>query len=97
MLLQIDPEAIKDIADTQVNETTVFGLVILIAIGLGIALWRSHLIIGKKNTELYSINEKRVLDLKEYAEELVSLHDKTNVSLTQMIELIKQIRYDSKK
>lgn len=87
----------KDIADTHLNETTVFGLVILIAIGLGFAMWRSHLIVIKKNTELKTVNEQRVKDVKEYAEDLVDLHDKTNVSMTQMIELIKQIRYDSKR
>lgn len=101
MLLQIDPikvvETVKDIADTQENEITGIGLAILCVVALGIVLWRTHFVIHYSRKKVDLVNEQRIKDLKEYAEDLVDLHDKTNVSLTQMIELIKQIRYDSKR
>ena len=95
--LQISVADVQNIADTQPGEISPLGVGILSIIAIGFVLWRSHITIAKTRVELAKVNEKRIKDLKEYAEELVDLHDKTNISMIQMIELLKQVRYDSKR
>ena len=96
MLLQIDLRLIKDIADTQTSEITPLGAGLLVVFFIGIFLWRVHKIVNKCKNDIVKVTVQRIDDAKESKMELIDIIKKVNVNYQQMIDILKEIRYDSR-